>query len=358
MYLVSFEREGQIKFVNAILRTLAREGKEIINSTSILDNVSPVLAREWIKCYGEVSTEKIVDAAMSQSPIFVTVNESAESTDDERKAKRGLIREMFSASSIGEQAELLAHGSIRVPEQQSSIVSMWPGYELGEWWVQDPSASLPALALWNAMKTEKNPGNLHVVDLCSAPGGKAAQLCSLGFGRVTAVEISSKRTKPLRENLERLGMTKRCDVVVMDGREWRPAEGDHVDVVLLDAPCSATGVASRRPDVLRKSPDQLEEMMELQRELAAHVVDNLLPPGGIMVYATCSLLKSESEEQMRWLLAREDGPKLETIPFQPGELPGFDQAIDENGWLRVIPGHLPGSLSYCDGFFVARIRRL
>jgi 16S rRNA (cytosine967-C5)-methyltransferase len=118
----------------------------------------------------------------------------------------------------------------------------------------------------------------------------------------------------------------------------------------------ATGVGSRRPDVLRKSPE-LEELTRIQKELAVHTVDELLDIGGIMVYATCSLLKEESEDQMNWLLSRNEGAEVETIPFLPDEIPGFDDAIDKNGWLRVIPGVLPGTLKFCDGFFVARLRR-
>lgn len=321
--------------------------------------MEPSLARAWIESYGEKSTQKIVEASMSQSPIFLTTNHNGESTDEERKVQRERIREIFNALALSDEAELLEHGSIRVPELESSIVSNWPGYDDGDWWVQDPSASLPAIALYNTlvMQDGRKARELHIVDLCSAPGGKTAQLCSFGFGRITAVELSSRRTKPLQENLERLGMMERCEIVVSDGREWNPKDGDCVDAVLLDAPCSATGVGSRRPDVLQKSP-ALQEITKLQRDLAVNVVDNLLNPGGVMVYATCSLLKSESEDQMKWLLAREEGSEIKTIAFQPGEIAGFDDAIDENGWLRIIPGHLPGSLGYCDGFFVARIRKI
>ena len=77
-----------------------------------------------------------------------------------------------------------------------------------------------------------------------------------------------------------------------------------------------------------------------------------------MVYATCSTLKKESEEQVQKLLARSNGAKMETVPIQPGEIPGFDPAIDENGWLRVLPGSLLDTIGSCDGFFVARLRRV
>jgi 16S rRNA C967 or C1407 C5-methylase (RsmB/RsmF family) len=80
-----------------------------------------------------------------------------------------------------------------------------------------------------------------------------------------------------------------------------------------------------------------------------------------MVYATCSILKQESEDQVEKLIARGrdgQGAVLEIVPFIAGEIPGFDNAIDDNGWLRVLPGMLPGSLSNCDGFFVARLKRI
>lgn len=325
-----------------------------------MDNVNTQLAQEWIRSYGKQITEGIVESAMSQSPIFITINLSGKSSKEERKVELERVRDMFSDSSLGIEAELLENGSIRIPDQYPTLVSKWPGYSTGDWWVQDPSASLPAIAL-ETIVSKDHPSKLdklHVVDLCSAPGGKTAQLCSMGFGKVTAVELSSPRTKALRENLDRLGMTDRCSIVVGDGRVWRPdgTSGTQVDAVLLDAPCSATGVGSRRPDVLQKSPN-LEEIISLQRELAVHAIDNLLTDGGILIYATCSLLQSESEDQIRWLLSREDGPGIEILPFQEGEIPGFDSAIHESGWLRVIPGQLPGSYGQCDGFFVARLRR-
>lgn len=74
-----------------------------------------------------------------------------------------------------------------------------------------------------------------------------------------------------------------------------------------------------------------------------------------MVYATCSLLKSESEDQVMKLVQRGD---VKTLPFVPGEIPGFDKAIDDNGWLRVLPGALGGQLNFCDGFFVARLVKI
>jgi len=103
--------------------------------------------------------------------------------------------------------------------------------------------------------------------------------------------------------------------------------------------------------VLRRSSD-LNELLKTQEMLANHCADNLLDAGGIMVHAACSILKEESEEQVQKLIKR---GVVSTLPVQPHEVPGFEDAIDEHGWLRVLPGTLDGDLRSTDGFFVARL---
>lgn len=353
-------RKPQINFVNALLRNVDRRGlAELETNTTVFDNVVPWLAERWVQTYGEDITKTIIEAAMVQSPVYLSVNYRPKRTDEDSDAALNRVRDNFSTAN--NTALLLPHGSIEIPKElHGGSVSKWPGFNEGDWWVQDPSASLPAIALHNAFIKDQTQEkkDMHIVDLCSAPGGKTAQLCSFGFGKVTAVELSKRRTKALHDNMSRLGMDDICEVVVSDGRQWVPALNEGVKGVLADVPCSATGVGSRRPDVLRKSPAILEELISLQRELAAHACDEILEPGGILVYATCSLLKEESEDQVEWLLSRTEGAKMETLPIALGEIPGFDEAIDKNGWLRVIPGVLSGSLASCDGFFVARLRRI
>lgn len=172
---------------------------------------------------------------------------------------------------------------------------------------------------------------------------------------MTAIEANERRCRRLRENLDRLDLEQSCEVVVSPGQEWVNEDGNNeVTAVLVDVPCSATGTGNRRPDVLQKDTADLNSLHEIQEILANHCVENILSKGGVMIYATCSLLKSESEDQVTKLLQRGD---VTTLPFEPGEIPGFDNAIDENGWIRVIPGQLGGLLDYCDGFFVARLTK-
>jgi 16S rRNA C967 or C1407 C5-methylase (RsmB/RsmF family) len=412
--------QPKINFVNAVLRRLSEDGTETLQSTSVLDNVHPWLANQWIEFYGEATARTIVNAAMAPSPIFVSVNplyrkETSNPTQTVLQAFAWGTTDVHTdnyASPSDEilEPELLPIGCIRVPGHFGGTVSKWPLYDQGAWWVQDPSATLPAIALWNGLNTKTVRLNtsstttlvedMHVVDLCSAPGGKTAQLCSLGFHqKIDAVEVSKARTKLLHQNLQRLCLQDKCNVHVEDGRRWLPRGGDAavggcsnvVDGVLLDVPCSATGLGSRRPDVLTKvlfEDNALEPLLVTQRELMAHAVDDLLKEGGLMVYSTCSLLKQEGEDQLEWLLKRGskdgggdvmggtevDGESgivgtaataissvaaiVETLPFEIGEFPGFDDCITEQGWLRVLPGVLKGSLQYCDGFFVARVVKI
>ena len=193
-----------------------------------------------------------------------------------------------------------------------------------------------------------------MIDVCAAPGGKTAQLANYNFASITAIEISAKRSQRLMDNMQRL--RHEWNIVVADGCDYLPPQ--LVDAVVVDVPCTATGTGSKRPDVLRRDSD-LTELLNIQQRLVRHVADHMIRIGGIIVYSTCSLLQQESEDQVTKLLARTDGRViLENVPFQKGEIPGFDEAIDSNGWIRVLPGALEGSLGQCDGFFVARLRRI
>jgi len=287
---------------------------------------------------------------MEESSVDLSIKYSLGATSKDRAIEVEQIQKQF-----GENATILPHGSIRVGKNTTGAVTQWPLYEEGMWWVQDASATLPAIALHNALENKYDDvNNLHVVDMCAAPGGKTAQLMSLGFGSVTAIEVSPRRSRRLVENLERLNFHDKCTVVVDDASKWTPDEGK-VAGVIVDVPCSATGTGSKRPDVLRREKESLENLLETQECLARHCAENILEVGGIMVYATCSLLKQESEDQVQKLL---DSGLVETLPFAPGEIPGFDKSIDKNGWLRVLPGFLPGELESCDGFFVARLAKI
>ena len=232
----------------------------------------------------------------------------------------------------------LAPGHIRIP-RQGPLIEL-PGFGEGAWWVQDLAASLPARLL------RAQPGE-RVLDLCAAPGGKTLQLAATG-ATVTALDQSDTRLDRVRDNLARTGL--RATVIAVDALDWTTAE--RFDAVLLDAPCSATGVFRRHPDVLHlKGSRDLTPVLALQSALLDRALA-MLAPGGRLVYATCSLDPREGEAQLAALQART--PQLRIDPVCADELPP-GLASSPYGWVRTLPGQLAahGGL---DGFFIVRLR--
>ncbi|MEZ5871415.1 MAG: transcription antitermination factor NusB [Nitratireductor sp.] len=242
----------------------------------------------------------------------------------------------------GLDAVELPNGSFRLREKTDDIRKL-PGFEEGEWWVQDAAASLPVKLLG---KVE----GMSIADLCAAPGGKTAQLASAG-ARVTALDISQRRLLRLGENLARLKL--QAEIVTGDLLEWNP--GAIFDAVILDAPCSATGTMRRHPEIAWNcEAEKLAKLVALQTDMI-HAARRLVKPGGLLVYVNCSILKQEGEDLLAAISKAENG--LTLSPLAKGEITGADFAINGQGALRTLPGdrfdETPESVGM-DGFFACR----
>lgn len=224
----------------------------------------------------------------------------------------------------------LMPGHVRVP--RAGAVEAMSGFGEGAWWVQDLAAAVPARLLGQGE-------GRRALDLCAAPGGKTLQLAAAGW-KVTALDKSARRLDRLRDNLERTGLE--ADVVTADVMQWRP--GEKYDAVLLDAPCSATGTCRRHPDVLHRMA-RLDELASLQRDMLERAAGSVAP-GGVLVYAVCSLEPEEGEAQAAWVRA------LRPSPILSAELPE-GLAPDGEGRFRSDPGMLADA-GGIDGFFAAR----
>ena len=305
--------------VNAVLRNVLRGDVD-------WEALPPPTLPKWLRKplladYGKETVAAIEAAQLRGAALDLT-------------AKAGLGAQVADAI----QGTILPTGSIRLTGQPQ--VSALPGFETGDWWVQDAAAALPARIL------APQRGD-RVLDLCAAPGGKTLQLADAG-ARVTAVDISDARLGRLRENLARTGLE--AEVVVADALTWDAAGG--FDAVLIDAPCSATGTIRRHPDLpFAKAGVELSGLLALQSGLIDRAVA-LTRPGGRIVYCTCSLLKDEGERQLDAALARH--PDLAVLPPDaPGIAPEW---ITETGGLRLRPDYWPeaGGL---DGFFIALLQK-
>jgi 16S rRNA (cytosine967-C5)-methyltransferase len=235
-------------------------------------------------------------------------------------------------------ATRLASLNLRLPRGQA--VTDLPGFDAGGWWVQDIAASIPARLLGAG-------DGRTVLDLCAAPGGKTMQLAAAGWS-VLAVDASAKRLARLEQNLDRTGLE--AAIVQGDIRQWQP--GDGADAVLLDAPCSATGIFRRHPDVLHRiEAREIADMAALQVQLLARAAA-WVKPGGTLIYATCSLERAEGEEQVEAFLAAHPGWSIEAA--REDELPVGVPPTAE-GFVRTLPDMLADA-GGLDGFFVARLR--
>jgi len=309
--------------VNAVLRRLSNEGKDILASQDAARlNTPDWLWASWMKAYGEKTTRQIAQAHLSEAPLDFSVKNDAEAWAEKLQAK------------------ILPTGTLR--REAGGSIDELPGYREGAWWVQDAAASLPARILGNV-------AGKSVADLCAAPGGKAAQLAVMG-GRVFAVDRSGERLKRVRENLARLALTAEC--IASDATSWRPSMP--LRFVLLDAPCTATGAIRRNPDVpWLKTPDDVKRMTELQDRLLSHAV-TLLAPGGVLVYCTCSLETEEGPDRIAKLL--KSGHPMSRRPIEAREIGGLSQCLSAEGDLRTLPCHL-AELGGLDGFYAARLVR-
>ncbi|MDB5705566.1 MAG: SAM-dependent methyltransferase [Sphingomonas bacterium] len=308
---------GPRKLVHGVFGTLMR-GQATLPE---FPGLSPDVEARWQSAWGEAIVDAAERAIAAPPPLDLTLADPA-ATD--------ALSEVVGGVS-------LLPGHIRLA---NAHVPELPGFEEGSWWVQDLAASLPARLIGRGTGT--------ALDLCAAPGGKTMQLASAGWG-VTAVDSSESRLARLRDNLARTQL--RAEVVAADLLKWSPREP--ADAVLLDAPCSATGIFRRHPDVLhRVSPKLIAEMARVQAQLLARAA-NWVKPGGLFVYATCSLEKAEGEEQIIAFLGSRPDFTVERVREE--ELPA-GIAPNISGCIRTLPGMIADQ-GGCDGFFIARMRR-
>lgn len=310
---------GPRRLVHGVFGTLMRKQAKLPDIPALPQTV----ADRWQAAWGPEMVEAAARAIAAPPPLDLTLKQGEDAASW--------------ADRLGGQT--LAPNHVRLP--RGSELTSLPGFEEGQWWVQDIAASLPARLMGDG-------AGRAVLDLCAAPGGKTMQLAAAGWD-VTALDQSAKRLGRLAENLARTGLT--ATMVTADALDFTPDRA--FDAVLLDAPCTATGIFRRHPDVLHRiGARDIAERAELQAALLDRAAQ-AVKPGGVLVYAVCSLEPEEGEEQARAFLVRHAGFTTDAIGSD--DLPD-GIAAGEHGWLRTLPTMLADQ-GRMDGFFVARFRR-
>lgn len=318
------------KLVNGVLRSFQRDHRkidELLAQNSAFQTNHPAWMQAMLaKCWPE-QLEQLIAANNQHPPFSLRLNT--------QKISRYAYLQLLQAQGIAAKATTFSPYGITL--EQACDPRQLPHFAEGWLSVQDEAAQLSADLL------ELAP-NLRVLDACSAPGGKTGHLLEREPSlQVTALDADERRLTRVRENLNRLGVSAK--VICGDGTQpntwW---DGEQFDRILLDAPCSATGIVRRHPDIkVLRTPEELDKLGELQQQLLKNLWP-LLKPGGVLLYATCSVMPKENTRVVEAFLVRQKDAQCDTLEG--------DWGISQHCGRQLLPqvnGH--------DGFYYARLRK-
>jgi 16S rRNA (cytosine967-C5)-methyltransferase len=298
----SEETRHQASFINGCLRRFLRERDLLVAQTEKYPQAVWNHPQWWVDRVRKdhpAQWQAILRANNTRAPLILRINE--------RKTSAALYQKALSAMNIG--ATRAADQGLILDKAQS--VPSLPGYADGHFSVQDAAAQVAAPLLLQGLAA--SGPRLRLLDACAAPGGKTAHLLELADADVTALDIDARRCERIRQNLQRLDL--QADVRVGDAA--RPGDwwdGQLYDGILLDAPCTASGIVRRHPDVrwLRR-PTDIAQLAALQRQLF-DALWPLLRPGGRLLYCTCSVFKAEGEQQAQTFVTHHKDAHLMPSP--------------------------------------------
>ncbi|MEC5214819.1 16S rRNA (cytosine967-C5)-methyltransferase [Polaromonas sp. CG_9.5] len=326
----------QASFINGCLRRFLREQGELMALTEKSPQAVWNHPQWWIDRVRKdhpAQWQEILRANNSRAPLILRINERKTT---QAQYVQALLAMDIGAFPVGEHGVVLT---------EARPVNALPGFAEGHFSVQDAAAQLAAPLLLNELSPAGGAARLNILDACAAPGGKTAHLLELADCEVTALDIDARRCERIAQNLQRLGL--QAHIVVGDAsrpKDWW--DGRLYDGILLDAPCTASGIVRRHPDVrwLRR-PTDIAQLASIQAKLL-DTLWPLLKPGGRMVYCTCSVFRAEGEQQIQTFVAHHTDALL--MP-SPGHLLPQSGASD-----AVFPDNL---LREHDGFYYALLEK-
>lgn len=329
--LREIKQEWAIGLVNAVLRQFLRD-QAVIDKRMARVEIALYSHPDWLikmlKVAWPRSWPTVLEAGLTQASLTVRVNAR-------KKTRDAYLAEL---NALGIDATATLHSSVGVCFAKGMSVDLIPGFALGEVSVQDEAAQLAAGILELA-------AGQRVLDACAAPGGKSCHLLEVADIDLTALEIDGPRCHLIQQNLDRLHL--QATIIKADAANLTAWWDNHgFDRILLDAPCSATGIIRRQPDIkIHRQANDIQHLKTTQLKLLK-TLWLALKPGGIMVYATCSILPSENKMVINEFLKEQHDASL--IPIAINDLGEVHKQVG----LAILPG-----IDGMDGFFYAKLQK-
>jgi 16S rRNA (cytosine967-C5)-methyltransferase len=322
-------------FVNAILRKLAElpgppwpPESDVAEYLSVRESHPRWLVERWIRHFGRERAEVMLVANNQTPPIVVRVNTS--------KVTREVLMEQLREVGLDAQPTFASPVGIILPPV-GRLEEVY-GYAEGLWQVQDEAAQL--VGVYASI-----PETARVFDACAAPGGKACHLAE--SHEVVAADLHANKLPKVESEARRLGLAARVRTVAHDATQPLPDELGEFHAVLIDAPCSGLGTLRRHPELrYRRKEEDIGRLASLQRRILENC-QQVVPPGGMLVYAVCTTEPQEGIDQVEMFLRSHPEWTAEPPVIQGVKMPMYQ------GWLRTLPG-----LEGWDGFYAARLRKL
>ena len=318
------------KFVNGLLRNICRNKNKILQNLPLDINIPSWIKNDIIKNLGKDILNKISETIVNEPSLNIKIKVNCLKKKNWEKVLDGkfILNDILKSKNDG-------------------LIEKKPFFSEGEWWVQNISSTIP-VRLISKIFQNVDKSKVSILDVGAAPGGKTFQLIEENFN-VKSLEISQRRIRRLKQNLTRLKFD--ADVICEDLLNYRCS--DLFDCVLIDAPCSASGLMQKKPEILiRDKEKNIKELVNKQKQMLEKSKE-FLKIGGYVVYCVCSIHSSEGSNQIDIFLRKNKN-------FEIIELNNIANNFGiclKKGMLTIIPGGL-GINAEADGFFISIFKRI
>ena len=318
------------KFVNGLLRNICRNKYKILENLDHTTNIPNWIKNDIIQNLGKETLEKISKRVINEPSLNI-------------KIKANCLKE--------KNWEKLLNGKFILDDllktQNDGLIEKKPYFNEGDWWVQNISSTLPVRFI-SRIFNNVDKSKISVLDVGAAPGGKTFQLIEENFN-VKSLEISQRRIRRLKQNLQRLKFD--ADIICEDFFNYKCSE--FFDCILIDAPCSASGLIQKKPEILiRDKEKNIRELIHKQQRMLEKSKE-LLKIGGYVVYCVCSIHSSEGSNQIDIFLSKNKDFKIIELNNIANS---FGKCL-KKGMLTITPG-VCGINAEADGFFISILKRI